>query len=386
MTGAMDREELADWLRLGLTPGVGNTTARRLLTAFGLPNQVFVATAHSLEQLVGARVSAALHSEPAELPALLDLTWQWLQASPQQHRVLTLGDPAYPQSLLHMEDPPLLLYAMGAPESWTADGISTSMARSVAIVGSRNPTPQGAINAREFSRALAQQGLTIVSGLALGVDGAAHEGALEGAAPGQLATIAVVGTGLDRVYPRQHRDLAHRIAQRGVLLSEYPLGTPPISANFPRRNRVIAGLSCGTLVVEAALKSGSLITARLAAEQGKEVFAIPGSIHSTQARGCHALIRQGAKLVESAQDVLEELLPDTHADDPAKGTSGSDTPESDGENDVLQALGFLPMGLDALLARTGLDTATLQVRLMELELQGKLVRMPGGLFQRIIRA
>lgn len=382
----MDREELADWLRLELTPGVGNTTARRLLTAFGLPNQVFAATAQSLEQLVGARVSAALHSEPAEFPARLDLTWKWLQASPQQHRVLTLGDPAYPQSLLHMEDPPLLLYAMGAPQSWTAHGINATMARTVAVVGSRNPTPQGAVNAREFARALAQQGLTIVSGLALGVDGAAHEGALDGAAPGQLATIAVVGTGLDRVYPRQHRDLAHRIAERGVLLSEYPLGTPALSANFPRRNRVIAGLSCGTLVVEAALKSGSLITARLASEQGKDVFAIPGSIHSTQARGCHALIRQGAKLVESAQDVLEELLPDTHPDGPAHGTSGSDTPASDGENDVLQALGFLPLGLDALLARTGLDTATLQVRLMELELQGLLARMPGGLFQRIVRA
>ena len=382
----MDREELADWLRLELTPGVGNTTARRLLTAFGLPNQVFSATAQSLEQLVGARVSAALHAEPAELAALLDLTWKWLQASPQQHRVLTLGDPAYPQSLLHMEDPPLLLYAMGAPQNWTAHGINATMARTVAVVGSRNPTPQGAINAREFARALAQQGLTIVSGLALGVDGAAHEGALDGAAPGQLATIAVVGTGLDRVYPRQHRDLAHRIAERGVLLSEYPLGTPALSANFPRRNRVIAGLSCGTLVVEAALKSGSLITARLASEQGKDVFAIPGSIHSTQARGCHALIRQGAKLVESAQDVLEELLPDTHPDGPAEGTSGTDPSESAGESDVLQALGFLPLGLDALLARTGLDTATLQVRLMELELQGLLARMPGGLFQRIVRA
>ena len=384
----MDREELADWLRLGLTPGVGNTTARRLLTAFGLPNQVFVATAHSLEQLVGARVSAALHSEPAELPALLDLTWQWLQASPQQHRVLTLGDPAYPQSLLHMEDPPLLLYAMGAPESWTADGISTSMARSVAIVGSRNPTPQGAINAREFSRALAQQGLTIVSGLALGVDGAAHEGALEGAAPGQLATIAVVGTGLDRVYPRQHRDLAHRIAQRGVLLSEYPLGTPPISANFPRRNRVIAGLSCGTLVVEAALKSGSLITARLAAEQGKEVFAIPGSIHAPQSRGCHALIRQGAKLVESAQDVLEELkIPATTVPGlPQEGVSAPGAAASDETEDpVLAALGYDPMGLDALIARTGMDASTLQVALLELELDGRIARLPGGLFQRVGR-
>lgn len=386
MTWSMDREELGYWLRLELTPGVGNTTARRLLTAFGSPHQVFAASSHSLEQLFGSSLADALHSEPAGLPALLDLTWVWLLASPRQHRLLSLGDPAYPQSLLHMEDPPLLLYANGAAEVWETQGFSTTMARSVAIVGSRNPTPQGAINAREFSRALAQQGLTIVSGLALGVDGAAHEGALEGAIPGQLATIAVVGTGLDRVYPRQHRDLAHRIAQRGVLVSEYPLGTPPISANFPRRNRLIAGLSCGTLVVEAALKSGSLITARLASEQGKEVFAIPGSIHSTQSRGCHALIRQGAKLVESAQDVLEELLPDNPRHATREGPSGAERPASGEDNDVLQALGFLPMGLDALLARTGLDTATLQVRLMELELQGLLARLPGGLFQRIVRA
>ena len=172
------------------------------------------------------------------------------------------------------------------------------------MVGSRNPTPQGAQNARQFARALAGGGVTIVSGLALGIDAAAHEGALDGSAPGALATIAVIGTGIDRVYPRQHRDLAHRIAGRGLIVSEYPIGTPPLAHNFPRRNRLIAGLSQGTLVVEAALQSGSLITARLASEQGKEVFAIPGSIHSPQSRGCHALIRQGAKLVETAEDVL----------------------------------------------------------------------------------
>ena len=175
------------------------------------------------------------------------------------------------------------------------------------MVGSRNPTAQGVSNARQFSQTLAQAGLTVVSGLALGIDGAAHEGALEGAAPDQLATIAVVGTGLDRVYPKAHFQLAHRIAQQGLLISEYPLGTPPLSENFPRRNRIISGLSQATLVVEAALQSGSLITARLAVEQGKDVFAIPGSIHATQARGCHALIKQGAKLVESAQDILEEF-------------------------------------------------------------------------------
>jgi DNA processing protein len=247
------------------------------------------------------------------------------------------------------------------------------------------------VNARQFSLAFAQTGLTVVSGLALGVDGAAHEGALEGAPDGQLATIAVVGTGLDRVYPKQHRDLAHRMAQRGVLLSEYPLGTPPLAANFPKRNRIIAGLSKGTLVVEAALQSGSLITARLASEQGSDVFAIPGSIHSTQARGCHALIKQGAKLVESAQDVLEELkiVPRQENAMDSVADSADDTRTSGlfgSENSLLVALGFDPLGLDALQARTGLDTPTLQAQLMALELQGQVARLPGGLFQRMASA
>jgi DNA processing protein len=251
--------------------------------------------------------------------------------------------------------------------------------RSLAIVGSRNPTPQGALNARQFAQTLSQAGLTIVSGLALGVDGAAHEGALAGAAASHLATIAVVGTGLDRVYPKRHHQLAHDIAQQGLIVSEYPLGTPPLAANFPRRNRLIAGLSCSTLVVEAALQSGSLITARLAAEQGKDVFAIPGSIHATQSHGCHALIRQGAKLVESAQDVLEDLPGMALADRvPTPAPAGMET-----EDNLLQALGFDPVSLDALQARTGLATAPLQARLMTLELDGQVARLPGGLFQRI---
>jgi DNA processing protein len=256
-------------------------------------------------------------------------------------------------------------------------------------VGSRNPTPQGQANARQFAKNLAQAGLTIVSGLALGVDGAAHEGAL--AANGQTdvaLTLAVVGTGLDRVYPKAHHDLAHRITQHGALLSEYPLGTPPLNANFPKRNRLISGLSNGTLVVEAALKSGSLITARLATEQGKEVFAIPGSIHAAQSRGCHWLIRQGAKLVESTQDILEELpWPGPAMADPrpkpadAAAKLGCDLPDAD--QGLLEALGFDPVGLDALQARCGLATAELQARLMGLELDGQVARLPGGLFQRL---
>ncbi len=269
----MERAELAAWLRLQLTPGVGNTSARKLLTAFGLPHTIFEASATSLSQVVSTLQTTALQQTPAEWEELVETTWTWLQAKPDMHRVLALGDAAYPQSLLNMEDPPLLLYAMGAPEVWEQGALTACMPHCLAVVGSRNPTAQGAANARQFSQALAQTGLTIVSGLALGVDGAAHEGALDGAPEGQLATIAVVGTGLDRVYPRQHRDLAHRIAQRGVMLSEYPLGTPPLSANFPRRNRIIAGLAGGTLVVEAALKSGSLITARLALEHGLSLVA-----------------------------------------------------------------------------------------------------------------
>lgn len=378
----MEREELAAWLRLEQTPGVGNATARRLLAAFGLPQQVFAASQAALSQVASAAQCSALQGSPPGFGDLLETTWLWLQASPQ-HRVLTLGDAHYPQSLLQIEDPPLLLYAIGPAWVWSGGGLTPLSTHGLAMVGSRNPTAQGAINARQFAQALARAGLTIVSGLALGVDGAAHEGALDGAPEGQLATIAVVGTGLDRVYPKQHRDLAHRIAQRGVLLSEYPLGTPPLSANFPKRNRIIAGLSSGTLVVEAALQSGSLITARLAVEQGKDVFAIPGSIHATQARGCHALIRQGAKLVESAQDVLEELRPGLETPLPMTPTSAAPATTAEPQDSLLQALGFNPIGLDALLARTGLDIPTLQARLMELELAGQLARLPGGLFQRL---
>lgn len=367
----MEREELAAWLRLALTPGVGNLVARRLLAAFGLPGAVFGQPAAALRQVVTDAQARALAAEAPELPAQLDATWAWLQetaAAPR--RILTLADPAYPEALLRTEDPPLILYVIGElPASWP---------RAVAVVGSRNPTPQGLANARRFGRSLAEAGLTVVSGLALGIDGAAHEGALEGAAAGELATIAVVGTGLDRVYPRQHLALAHEIAGRGLLLSEYPLGTPPLPPNFPRRNRIIAALSEGTVVVEAALRSGSLITARLAAEQGKEVFAIPGSIHSPQARGCHALLKQGAKLVETAQDVLEELNVT-----PAAAASGEPLAHDRCDDEVLAALGFDPVSLDALVARTGIAPAVLQARLLEHELAGLVARLPGGLFQRV---
>ena len=373
-----DREELGAWLRLLHTPGIGAETARKLLAAFGPPQHVWAQAPSAWSAVVGRQIMQAMATPPKDWAALTETTWAWLQAAPGECAIVALGDADYPAPLLQTADPPCLLYAMGR----IAQLQHLRAEQALAIVGSRNPTPQGRLNAQGFARSLAQSGLCIVSGLALGVDGAAHEGALEGATPGQLATVAVVGTGLDRVYPRQHLPLAHRIAERGLILSEYALGTPALSANFPRRNRIISGLGQGTLVVEAAPESGSLITARMALEQGREVFAIPGSIHSPQSKGCHALIRQGAKLVESAQDVLEELrTPDPFAQVPL-ALEACAKPEPG----LLTLLGHDPVGLDALQARSGLDTATLQAELLELELAGQVERLPGGLFQRLMRA
>jgi DNA processing protein len=375
----MEREELAGWLRLTLTPGIGNLAARQLLAAFGLPRAIFEQNAQALGQVVPPSQVKALLAEPEGLTEQLEAVSHWLSTAepPGSRHVLNLADAAYPPGLLDIADPPVLLYVQGAlPPQWPA---------AIAVVGSRNPTPQGLLNAREFARNFARGGFTVVSGLALGVDGAAHEGALDGAAPGSLATIAVVGTGLDRVYPRQHLTLAHRIVEHGLVISEYPLGTPPLAPNFPKRNRIISALSQGTLVVEAALKSGSLITAAQAAEQGKDVFAIPGSIHSPQSRGCHALLKQGAKLVESALDVLEELHPPAaprRERETQEVTNGEDDP-AHGEDSLLSALGFDPVSLDALVARTGIAAANLQAQLLELELQRDVARLPGGLFQRI---
>ncbi|WP_432728396.1 DNA-processing protein DprA [Variovorax sp. W6] len=378
----MERAELAGWLRLSLTPGIGDGAARRLLAAFGLPERIFTQSDAALREVVSHAQAEALMQPPTGLQAQIDLTWQWLQAGDDKvsRRVVTLGDAGYPASLLEMADPPLMLYVLGA----TGFDL-TQLGHSIAVVGSRNPTPQGTTNARSFGRALGEAGLPVVSGLALGVDGAAHQGALDAAGDTpRLATVAVVGTGLDRVYPARHRDLAHRITLQGLIVSELPLGTPPLTQNFPKRNRLIAGLARGTLVVEAALQSGSLITARLTSEQGKEVFAIPGSIHSPQSRGCHALIRQGAKLVESVSDILEELpplqAPRAAAAAPVSNNSGT---ASSQEDPLLEALGFEPASLDALSARTGWGAATLQAKMLELELDGHISRLPGGLFQRV---
>jgi DNA processing protein len=384
----VDSQELGAWLRLTLSPGVGNETARRMLSAFGSPQAVFDQSAASLRQAGSSdKLVKALQTEPCELAALLQTTQAWL-ALGADRCVAALGDTAYPATLLNIEDPPLVLYMLGAQVNRALAApeiIANSLENSLAIVGSRNPTPQGESNARQFAKAFAEAGICVVSGLALGVDGAAHDGALLGG--GQ--TIAVVGTGLDRVYPKKHLALAHRIVQQGMIISEFPIGTPPLTANFPRRNRIISGLTRGTLVVEAALKSGSLITARLAAEQGKEVFAIPGSIHSPQSRGCHALIKQGAKLVELAQDVLEELnlFPVGSSGSNNVSESGDDSrADSWPESPLLAALGFDAVSLDELQARTGLDTPRLQAQLLDLELEGRVARLPGGYFQRLATA
>jgi DNA processing protein len=373
----IDRDEFSAWLRLLETPGVGRESARALLGRFGSAEAAIGASTQARKEVVAPAVAAALARVPDELETRLAAGWQWLTSDGDEPRdAIVVGDPRYPAALLDSADPPLLLYARGRSKLLQAPA--------VAVVGSRNPTPQGLENARAFAAHLSQAGWVVVSGLALGVDAAAHEGALAGGA----GTIAVVGTGLDIVYPARHRGLTQRIAAQGLVVSEFAIGTPALPENFPIRNRIIAGLARGTLVVEAAVQSGSLITARLAAEAGREVFAIPGSIHSPTARGCHALIKQGAKLVDSAADILDELPP-LPAAGPAPGpeTTSRDSATAPARKDpLLEALGFDPIGLDDLIARTGRSAADLSARLLDLELAGRVARLPGQLFQRVERA
>ena len=373
-------EEFAAWFRLLETPGVGRGSARRLLAACGSAQAVFATHTALLREIAGPAVAQALGTIPPEYVDRLADAQAWLAGGPDRH-TLTPGDAAFPPALLQTADPPLLLYVQG--------DVARLALPSVAIVGSRNATPQGIANAQAFATALSDHGFVVVSGLALGIDAAAHEGGLVGAA----GTIAVVGTGLDRVYPARHRGLAHRIAAHGALVSEFAPGTPPLPDNFPRRNRIIAGLSQGTLVVEAALQSGSLITARLASEAGREVFAMPGSIHAPQSRGCHALLKQGAKLVETAQDILEELRSPFSSpfSSPSRSPSGQTalplqpTASTAPTDPLLEALGHDPVTMDALTARTGWSAQDLSAQLLTLELDGQVARLPGGLYQRLHR-
>ena len=368
-----------DWLRLCMTPSLGFHAQKVLIDALGGPRQVFEQRIDMLRRFVSEAQAQSLQVIPTEWSAVCERTEVWLQQTPQGvlQQVWTWDHPRYPQMLRDTQDPPWLLYAQGQLQHACWQG--------VAMVGSRNPTLQGKENARRFADQLQQSGCCIVSGLAMGIDAAAHQGALENARTDRCATVAVVGTGLDLVYPRQHHALAKQVAQHGWVISELPPGTPPLPHHFPRRNRLIAGLSHGVLVVEAALKSGSLITADLALTQGKEVFAVPGSIHSVLSRGCHALLRQGAKLVETAHDVMEELpfvAPELPLADPlANEVAFTDTKLQA----VYKVLNHEPQHLDSVLLNSGLSLEEALIALQQLQDINRVVALPGGLYQWLHR-
>jgi DNA processing protein len=358
---------IADWLRLKHATGVGCHTVNLLLAHYGSPRAIFEAGVDALRAHVpAARARALCEPPPPTFGQLLDATLQWLEQP--GHHLVTLHDARYPAALANIADPPLMLYLNG--------DAALLQRPALAIVGSRNASLQGRANAAGFAQALSGAGVTVVSGLALGIDAAAHEGALREAG----STIAVIGTGADRLYPQRNRELALRIAAHGCIVSESPLGTPATAGNFPRRNRIISGLSAGVLVVEAAAESGSLITAHAAADQGREVFAIPGSIHSALSKGCHKLIREGARLVETVGEVLEalDMSPLVRAHVPAQGFAPQECARLLGE------LGHDPIGFDTLAASSGIDAASLNSQLLMLELAGLIERLPGGLVSRVV--
>jgi len=372
-----DRSDWRDWLRLSQTPQIGLQTQHRLVTVFGTPTAVFAQSGADLLAHVSEAQAKALLQFPPDWDAVLSRTCDWLantQAGVQQ-AIWPWNHDCYPTPLRELDDPPLLLFAQGQ--------IDRPCWQGVAVVGSRNPTPQGRENARSFANQLQQAGCCIVSGLAMGIDAAAHVGALQHPDPQRCVTVAVVGTGLDQVYPRLHQTLAQKIAQHGWLLSELPPGTPPLPHHFPMRNRLIAGLSHGVLVVEAALKSGSLITADMALSQGKEVFAVPGSIHSVLSRGCHALLRQGAKLVETAGDVLEELPVFTTDELQLAMTDGTQPALDEKQKQLLNTLGHDPQSLEILLLKGGFLLEDALQTLQKLIDTGRVVQMPGGLYQQV---
>ncbi len=361
------------WLRLVHAPGLGPATARDLLARFGDAAAIVDARRRQLSAAgLAPPAIACLHGETCVQDIRRDLDW----ADGERRHLLPLSDPRYPVRLREIADPPPLLYLHGDPEvlAWPA----------LAMVGTRHPTPAGRETAHAFAHHFAAGGLIVTSGLALGIDAAAHEGALEA---GGL-TVAVAGTGLDRVYPARHADLAHRIGEQGALVSELPIGTRPTREAFPRRNRILSGLSAGTLVVEAALRSGSLITARLALEQGRELFAIPGSIHNPVARGCHALIRQGAKLVETADDVLEELaavlgpLPGMESRTEQAETDAGPASTDPEYARLLECLDWEPRSIDELSTCSGLAVGDVASMLLRLEMEGTIHSVPGGLYQK----
>lgn len=359
--------DLAQWITLNQIHGLGNAGICQLLAKFGSPDAIFSASISQLRELVDIEIAQTIH-KGLDMDVIAP-TLDWLKKD--HTHLITLADDTYPKQLLEISNPPAILYAIGHLH-WLNHP-------SIAMVGSRSATPQGEKNAEDFAASLCNHGLCVVSGMALGIDGAAHRGALKA----NGATIAVVGTGLDIVYPAKHRDLAHQIAQRGLIISEFPLGTPSKAQNFPRRNRVISGLSLGCLVVEANIDSGSLITARLATEQGREVFAIPGSIHSPVSKGCHLLIKQGAKLIENTQDILEELKNMLPTDSPSGLMSDLGTIATK-PNAVLDYMGFDPINFETLQTLSGLTTEILSSMLMVLELENKITALVGGKYQRLV--
>lgn len=398
--------ELAAWLRLSLAPGLKPAALRSLLAAYGLPEAILDQSPEALAGVAGeAAARAVLAPTGPEFDAQLDAVIAWRELPGNQ--LVMLDDPAYPPALLTMPDPPPLLYIKGR--------LDLLHGRAVALVGSRSATPQGVEDAERFARALSAAGVTVVSGLALGIDGAAHRGALESVG----STVAVIGTGADLVYPAAHHALARQIAAQGAILSEWPLGTPARAAHFPQRNRLIAGLVSGVVIVEAAMRSGSLITARLANEMGRDIFALPGSIHAPMSRGCHRIIKQGAKLVETPDEVLEELgfekRPAPRAGsgrtratiafqattETKRGlgatTAGADETASPAVTTIvppappalgaqaqrlLAALGHSPATLEILATRTEMEDTLLQTTLLQLELAGQVAMLPGGRFMR----
>jgi len=355
---------LAGWLQLSLTPGIGASTLRSLLGKFGLPEAVLARGPRELAQYLSAPALESLASQAVQESTRRALEW----ASAEDHHIVTLADGSYPRALLETADPPAVLYAHGR--------LQLLQHPAIAVVGSRNATAQGSANAEQFARALSAAGLTIVSGLALGIDAAAHRGGLAGPS----STIAVLGTGIDVVYPQRNAELAAEISRRGLVLSEFPLGTAAVSHNFPRRNRLISGLARGCLVVEAALPSGSLITAKLAAEQGRDVFAIPGSIHSPLSKGCHELIKTGAKLVESAEDVLAELSGFKQS---GRASTAEPRDAAQPVSALLAVMGHDPVDVDFLCERAGLSAEQVASQLLRLELEGRVTALPGGLYQRL---
>lgn len=361
-----DAGQLSAWLQLQQTEGVGNDSARRLLAAIGLPEAILSSSFERLCEVVPARLARALLASPAvAMRDKLEQALDW--AAQPTHRIITLADHDYPPALLNIADPPILLYAQGRIELLAAPML--------AVVGSRNATQQGILNAERFAEAVSHQGISVISGLALGIDAAAHRGGLRG--PG--ASVAVIGTGIDIAYPVRNRELAQRLAREGCIVSEYALGIPPVAANFPRRNRLISGLARAVLVVEAAARSGSLITARMAAEQGREVLAIPGSIHAPLSKGCHLLIKQGARLVESVEDIMDEFGPLPAAAPVAASADERAAPV----DDLLQIIGDDPIDADTLSARSGLGIAALHAQLLLLELECMVECLPGGYYRRI---